>query len=800
MGESLGNGSNQRTVPTTGMRGGLGRTLLTAFLLLAVVPLALIGGYAAHQNGKNLEAESFTKLQAVANLRAESLLRWIDTLHLTAALAPEPEGESWTREIGRWWSTSQGYLVNVIGAAFVDSQGHVVWGVGTCPQVVDQYEEYVLEPGEAVTRFLEGEPVVLVVEPKRAGWMVLCADGHAVEDVLQVSAVSTGTMRLALVIEGRMWPEGEPLAMPGIERVSPENGLQATYERAGHLMVGAYVPVPGFSGGIVVEQPWDEAAAATERMVAMLIAFVLAVALTTTAIAAVVIRQITRPVIQLTESALKMADGDLDQRLAVRSRDEIGILTHVFNEMAADLKALYTDLEGKVVERTRRLQEANYQIQRRALHLQASQDVSHAITSIRDPEELLTQVAELIRNHFVYTTVAIYLVKTGASTARLQAFSPHPSVVSGADDVGSVEWQWPEVCRPGDGTIIGRAVRREVSQVVSEPVSDPDGWYQRTVSRMAVPMKMEGRLVGVLGAMTTSHESVQHDELEVLEALAAQIAIALENARAYERERLAALRLEQAETFKAQFLANMSRELMGPLNTIIGFSRLLLKGIDGALTPQQLEDIAQIHQGSQYLFYLITDILSISEIQAGTMELRLQPVDVRKLVDGVVPTATALIHGKPITLRREVPEDLSLVWADPSRLRQVLVNLLSNAAKFTEKGEIEIYAWEGEGEVYISVRDTGVGIPAADCERLFQYFEQGSHAASQQGSGVGLGLALCRDFVTMHGGRIWVDSEVDVGTTFTFTVPVYEPGYGQGHRTIERVARPQSTQGRTEET
>ena len=796
MGEDVGSGAKQRAIPTTGMRGGLGRTLLTAFLLLAVVPLALIGGYAAHQNRKNLQSASATKLMAVARLRADSLSHWIETLHLFAALAPEPGGDSWQRQLGSWWSASARPSINLAGAAFVDARRRVIWDTGECSQVVAQSWEGLLVPGEVATRFLSEPEVVTVVEPRGDGWVVICADGLAVQDILDVSSVSEETMRLMLVIQGKTWPEGEQVAMPGIGQVWPEDDLQATYERAGRLMVGVYAPVPELGGGIIAEQPQDEVAVATEQMVAMLIAFVLAVALTTTATAAIVIRQITRPVIQLTESALKMADGDLDQRLPVRSRDEIGILTHVFNEMAADLKALYTDLEGKVAERTQRLQEANYQIQRRALHLQASQDVSRAVTSIRDPEELLAQVTELIRNYFVYATVAVYLVKAGGSEARLQAFSPHSSLPDRGGETGSSGW--PESCHPGDGTIIGSAIRHEVTQVSSEPLPDPEGWYQRTINRMAVPLKMEGRLVGVLGAVKTSHERIQRDELEVLEALAAQVAVALENARAYERERLAALRLEQAETFKAQFLANMTRELMGPLNTIIGFSRLLLKGIDGALTPQQLEDIAQIHQGSQYLYYLITDILSISEIQAGTMELRLQPVDVRELVDGVVPTATALIQDKPLILRCAVPEDLPLVWADPARLRQVLVNLLSNAAKFTEEGEIEIRAWEGEKEVYLSVRDTGVGIPVEERERLFTYFEQGSRAPSRQGSGVGLGLALCRDFVTMHGGRIWVDSEVGVGSTFTFTIPVHAPSRDTVRRVSEAAIRPQTAQGRSE--
>ncbi|MGC9348086.1 MAG: sensor histidine kinase, partial [Anaerolineae bacterium] len=266
----------------------------------------------------------------------------------------------------------------------------------------------------------------------------------------------------------------------------------------------------------------------------------------------------------------------------------------------------------------------------------------------------------------------------------------------------------------------------------------------------------------------------QADELEVLELLANQVTIALENARAYERERLAMEQLEAAEAFKARFLANMSRELREPLNTIIGFSRLLMKGIEGPLNSQQLEDLRQIHGDSQRLLLLINDILVISQLQAGLVELGLRRVALQDIVDGVMPTASALVRGKEIKLIEDIPEDLPMLRADPIRLRQVLVHLLNNAAKFTEHGHIMLRAWANDDEVYVSVSDTGIGIPLEDRNRIFSRFEKGSGAIGRDDQGVGLGLALSKEFIELHGGQIWVDSEAGAGSTFTFSVPVLD--------------------------
>jgi signal transduction histidine kinase len=223
----------------------------------------------------------------------------------------------------------------------------------------------------------------------------------------------------------------------------------------------------------------------------------------------------------------------------------------------------------------------------------------------------------------------------------------------------------------------------------------------------------------------------------------------------------------------------MSHELRTPLNNIIGFSRLLLKGIDGPLGEQQQNDLQIIYQDSQHLLGLINDLLDISQIEAGLMELEFQEVDLRDLIQSVMATASALVRDTEVELRQDIAPQIPTVQADTMRIRQVLLQLLANAAKFTTQGTITIRAQPSDGQVLVSVSDTGAGISPQDQERIFRRFERGTleNGRRTDGPGLGLGLALSREFVEMHGGRIWVESEVGEGSTFTFSIPQSQGGF-----------------------
>ncbi len=742
-------------IPTTGMRGGLGRTLLTAFLILTILPLALVGWYALQQDRANIQQQVAAKLQAVAQLKAQQIQLWFtdwqDRLLLLEVFELEVES---VPDIAQW-TRLQERIPELMGGVLLDSAGAPVWSAGNCPQVSTQALDMLLTTSG---------PQIAVDVPHTAQRWRFCLRDTALTPVIQEKIAFGQTGRVYLVQADTLWPGAFPVSeeVQGWWAVQVPRVAETYYNHVGEAVLGSYYPLPELGVGILVEQAQAETLQASDRIAATLIGSILTIALVTTAIAAVVIRQITRPVTRLTESALLMASGNLDQHVPVVSRDEIGILTYVFNEMAAELKSLYADLEAKVVDRTKMLQRANYQIQLRAIQLQASLEVSQAVTSLRDQALLLNRVADLVRDNFVYTSVAVYLQEPGGGAALLHGASP-------------VKNMWPARVRLGDGTLMERALRKGEPQMESEQTAETVEWYRRTRSRVAIPLRMGDQVLGVLAVLSTEREGLQEQELKVLEHVANQVAIALENVRAYERERWVAQQLEEGEVFKARFLGNMSHELREPLNVIIGFSRLMLKGLDGPLNAQQQQDLQRINDSSQHLLALINDILTISQLQAGLMELKVLPVDLRGIIASVMPTASALVRGKEIALEQELAPDLPWVYADAGSVRQILVRLLSNAAKFTETGFIRIRAWADEEQVYVSISDSGQGISPEDCKRVFARFEKGASGNGKRPKpGAGLGLALSKELLEMQGGQIWFESEVGKGSVFTVSLRAYQ--------------------------
>lgn len=775
-----------RALPSTGMRGGLGRTLLSAFLALTVVPLALIGWYVVAQNRNSAQLDAAHRLQLVALLKAEHLETWLRdrALLFGAALRVGASGDqSW--EIDGGWSRAQGEFPELDGVVLVRPTGSQVWGQCGVPESPNMpaRNSSTVNTASIGNSAVEGVSVPIVFAGE-SETLVLCFDPDVLLERLALDRAASRGSQAYLLREGALWLAEDsrwvPLACTegACSLLAQSESSNSWYSNAaGMPVVGAFSPLTDMNLGILVEQEQSEILRSGEAIVATLIGGLLSVALLTTVIAAFVIRQITRPVIMLTESALEMAEGNMEQNVPVVSRDEIGILTHVFNQMAGELKSLYDDLEAKVVARTQLLQKANYQIQRRAIQLQASLEVSQAVTSIRDPGDLLTRVVECIRDRFAYVSVAVYLVEPGGAEARLKAESPE----AGA---------WPAVVHTGNGTVMGKVLRKGSSQVINEiPDDDSPEWYRRILSYVGTPLLIDRRIIGILAVCSAEYEGLQLDDVKVLEHLANQVAIALQNARAYERERLAAQQLEDNEAFKARFLANMSHELRGPLNSILGFSRLMLKGLDGPLTEQQEGDVQRIHGNSQQLLDLINDILAISEIRAGALDLKFQTVDLHDLMVGVLPTAGALLRGKDIQLVHEISPQLPHVHGDPDRIRQVLVHLVTNAAKFTDRGEVGLHAWSDDEMAYVSVRDTGIGIDSKDRERIFAGFETAhspEHIVDDKDDqhrnegleptvwrrGAGVGLAVCKEFIELHGGQLWLDSKVGKGSAFTFSLPL----------------------------
>jgi len=728
-----------RATLTTGMRGGLGRTLLTTFLILAILPLALVGWYAVRQNSLNLQNEVTHKLAVIATLKAQELQVWAAGRE---AILLSGDGEEAIFSPPAWETLRQ-RDPDLMGVMLQDAAGRSLWSLGVC--------EAAGVPSEAQ---------LTLALPHGEEILVLCYPLSMVEQIVQADVPLGEAGHIYLTQQGMICSEEGMVAGPAL--VSSEAGEAGTGTYLNHEgvpVVGVYRPLLAAELGVLVEQEQAALMVSSERMAATLIGGILALALATTIIASLVVRQVTRPVVRLTGAALEMAEGQLDQHVLVTSRDEIGILTYVFNKMADELKSLYADLEAKVVERTQRLQRANYQIQQRALQLAASLEVSQAVTSIRAPTALLERVADLMRDRFLYASVAVYLVESSTEQVCLQAVSP-------------LNADWPPYVEKDDGTVMGDTLRKVEIQVRRWEVGQESEWHRRTFSRVAIPLKMRERVLGVLAVLSTEREGISDDSFKVLEHVANQITIALENARAYEKEKETAQRLRETEEFRSNFLAHMSHGLREPLTNIIGFSSLLLKGFGGAVSVQQRGDLQIIYANSQHLLGLINDLLDVSQIEAGLMELQFQELNLAEIIKSVMATLGALVRDRDIELHREIAPDLPLVWADAARTRQVLLRLLTNAARFTKQGNITVSASANGREVQVSISDTGVGMTPEEQAHIFERFERGHLGSSARPGSAGLGLALSKEFVELHGGHIWVESQVGQGSTFTFTLPL----------------------------
>lgn len=244
---------------------------------------------------------------------------------------------------------------------------------------------------------------------------------------------------------------------------------------------------------------------------------------------------------------------------------------------------------------------------------------------------------------------------------------------------------------------------------------------------------------------------------------------------------------EEAKTFRGKFLANMSHELRTPLNAIIGFSETMLQFpimYDNVSLPVAYEkDLGQIYNSGRQLLHVINDILDLAKVDAGKLEIHIQKVDLKPVISAVVSTARGLLGAKPIRLEQELPDPLPLAWADETRLRQVLLNLYSNACKYTDTGFIKLTVREVDDEIEFSVQDTGIGIDPEYHQKLFKEFQQARTGGRDARSGSGLGLAISQQLLQLMDGRIWMSSKVGEGTTFYFTVKRYadqdkQPGNG----------------------
>jgi signal transduction histidine kinase/ActR/RegA family two-component response regulator len=419
-------------------------------------------------------------------------------------------------------------------------------------------------------------------------------------------------------------------------------------------------------------------------------------------------------------------------------------------DLMKSLEARSTELAGKVSQ------------------LEALRDVGEAVGSSLDPDAVLNTI---VSNAVRFTnadggSIMEYDERTDAFVVRA-AYGSGQALLNRLRDI--------TIRR--DATLVGRAATEQrplqvadLSQVPLDPHLEAlhhDGWQ----SMLAIPMLRGDLIVGVVVIRRRTAGAFPDDMVEFLQTFAAQSSIALLNARLFRELETKSAELEVASRHKSEFLASMSHELRTPLNAVIGFSEVLIDRMFGELNERQDEYVRDIWNSGRHLLELLNEILDLSKVEAGQMVLEPRTFSVEQAIESAVSLVRERAARHGISVNVAVDQDVDMLDADELRFKQVLLNLLSNAVKFTpDGGSVEVRAARSGDELVVTVSDTGFGVPPEDRERIFESFQQGGRGVARE-EGTGLGLTLTRRIIELFGGRLWLESEVGVGSTFGFAIP-----------------------------
>ncbi|HEY4580874.1 MAG TPA: GAF domain-containing protein, partial [Candidatus Acidoferrales bacterium] len=445
--------------------------------------------------------------------------------------------------------------------------------------------------------------------------------------------------------------------------------------------------------------------------------------------------------------------------------DEVAVLSRFAQlaSVALDNARLYAEAQQELTERKR----AEAILDKRATELQTVAKVSTAASTILEARILLQNVVDLTKDNFGLYHTHIYLVDGPTGMLVLTA---------GAGEVGRrMVSEGRSIALSRMQSLVARAAREREAVIVNDVRAAPDflphPLLPDTRSEMAVPMIAGDQLLGVFDVQHDQPGYFSEEDVRIQTALAAQVAVALQNANLYAEQAAIVTRLRELDHLKSTFLANMSHELRTPLNSILGFTDVMIEGLDGPLTDLMESDLKVVQKNGKHLLNLINDVLDMAKIEAGKMSLSLERFNLQEVLEEVVEIIGPLARDKALDLRIATePTDALDLTADRIRLRQVMINLVGNAIKFTEQGVITLQAMQHNGSVRVAIRDTGFGIPPDKLEAIFEAFSQVDTSTTRKAGGTGLGLPISRRLIELHGGRLWAESSGIPGEGSTFFV------------------------------
>jgi signal transduction histidine kinase len=578
-------------------------------------------------------------------------------------------------------------------------------------------------------------------------------------------------------------------------------GAMRTESFGGQDIVAGYAPVPRTHWTLIVEHDWgsliQQASQGYQQFLLLLLALGVIVP---TIVVMFGVRRITGPIADFIAAAQRIAGGDFHQSININTGDELQEMADQFNAMAIHLQESYETLEARVEQRTQELSALNSLAAVVSRSLDLDQILPDALAKTI---EVLGMDAGAVFRYDEEAGLLHMVAQQGISKELIilsnhmpLSFSITREVVQNKHPVARLVLDYP----PG--------VMREVLE--------KDGW-QTVVS---IPLLAQEKVLGAINVTSRLAVELSAEEMAVPAAIGQQIGVAIDNARLYnqtveyarrlEIERQAAeearAAAEAANAAKSDFLANVSHELRTPLASITGFARLVHKRMEERVIPllpldgdgrtrravnQIEENLHIILSEGQRLTALINTLLDLEKIESGKMDWQFRSVSMDEVIRQAASATAALFEGKDLALVVDLPLALPLVWGDQDRLMQVVINLISNAVKFTRRGKITIQAERDSRQVIVHVKDQGIGIAEADQARLFEKFTQVGDPLTEKPQGTGLGLAISKEIIGRHGGRIWVKSKVGQGSTFSFSLPTME------HRSLEPAANVMAASGRS---